>query len=310
MKILVVSSGNSGKITPFIKQQSESIKELGVEVEHFLIKGHGISGYLSNYKDLIKRLKQTKFDIVHAHFGLSGALSVLQRKVPVIVTFHGCDINEAKLRIISKYLVSPLTKYNIVVNESMLKFLPANKTTLVPCGIDIEQLPLIDKMEARSRLGFNNQKKYVLFSSSFTREEKNAQLALDAMNLISDSNVELIEFKGYSYDLVKYLFAAVDVALLTSIREGSPQFVKEAMVCNCPVVTTNVGDVKWLINDTPGCFITSFETNDVAEKIKLALEFASQNRQGKARERILNLNLDNAYIAKKVVEIYNNAVTN
>jgi teichuronic acid biosynthesis glycosyltransferase TuaC len=308
MKILVVSSGNGGKITPFIKQQSESLQELGVEIEYFLIKGHGIKGYLSNLKDLKKRLMHTKFDLVHAHFGLSGALAILQRKVPVIVTFHGCDINEPKLRIISKYLVSPLTKENIVVNESMLKFLPANKTTLVPCGIDIEQLPLIDKMEARAKLGFNNHKTYILFSSSFTREEKNATLAFEALKLINDPNIELIEFKGYAYDSIKYLFGAVDVALLTSIREGSPQFVKEAMVSNCPIVSTNVGDVSWVMGDTSGCYISSFDPTNVAEKINLALEYASNHIRTKARERILNLDLDNKKIAKRVVEIYENAL--
>jgi glycosyltransferase involved in cell wall biosynthesis len=163
-------------------------------------------------------------------------------------------------------------------------------------------------MEARTKLGFSSHKTYILFSSSFTREEKNAPLAFEAMKLINDPNIELIEFKGYSYDSIKYLFGAVDVALLTSIREGSPQFVKEAMVSNCPIVSTNVGDVSWVMGNTPGCYISSFDPSDVAEKIKLALEYASNHKRTKARERILDLDLDNKNIAKRVVEIYEKAL--
>jgi glycosyltransferase involved in cell wall biosynthesis len=97
---------------------------------------------------------------------------------------------------------------------------------------------------------------------------------------------------------------AADILLLTSFSEGSPQIVKEAMSCNCPIVSTYVGDVRWVIGDTKGCYITTFDPADVVEKIKLALKFSEKIGRTKGRERIIELGLDSDTIAKKIIDVY------
>ena len=92
-----------------------------------------------------------------------------------------------------------------------------------------------------------------------------------------------------------------ELVILTSLWEGSPNVIKEAMACNCPIVSTNVGDVRWVIGDTEGCYITSFDPEDVAEKIKLALEFGKRTN---GRDRIIELGLDSETIAKRLIDIY------
>ncbi len=92
---------------------------------------------------------------------------------------------------------------------------------------------------------------------------------------------------------------ASNLLLLTSFSEGSPQIIKEAMACNCPIVATDVGDIKEVIGNTEGCYITSFNPDDVAAKIKLALDF---NKRTNGREKIKPF--DNELIAKKIYKIY------
>jgi len=87
--------------------------------------------------------------------------------------------------------------------------------------------------------------------------------------------------------------------------EASPMVVKEAMACNVPVVSTDVGDVKKVIGDTEGCYICERNPQDVAEKIEKALE---SNARTKGRERIINLGLGLDQIAAKIIDIYKGLV--
>lgn len=104
MKILIVCSGNVSDISlqlhhAFIFEQIESVKNrYNIDYDTYFVKGKGISGYLSNLPELKKKIKAFNPDIVHAHFGLSGLLAVLQRITPVVITFHGSDVNMKKTR--------------------------------------------------------------------------------------------------------------------------------------------------------------------------------------------------------------------
>lgn len=299
MKILIVSSCNAGYITPFVQEQSDSLSLLGVQVSHYLIKGKGIKGYLKNLKPLIKTIKNNKIDLVHAHYGFSGLLSVMQRIVPVVITFHGCDVNRISFRIFSKIAVI-LARHAIFVNDTMVNKMKLKKNfSVVPCGIDIDFFKPLDKNEARQKMGLNKEKTYVLFSSSFDRPEKNVALAREALKKLPEAG--LLELKGYSREECLYLFNAVDLLLLTSFREGSPQVVKEAITCNCPVVSTDVGNVKMLIDKVEGCFICSFDPQDVTDKINKAL---SVGKSSNGKERLIELKLDSISTAKKLLGIY------
>ena len=158
--------------------------------------------------------------------------------------------------------------------------------------------------EAREKLGFSRDKKYILFLADPARPEKNFSLAEKAFNRLKEThNIELLPVYDKPHTDIPYYLSAADVLLLTSHFEGSPNAIKEAMACNCPVVSTDVGDVKEVISDTEGCFITSFEPEDVAEKLKLALDFGKRTN---GREKIKHL--DDKIIAQKLIDVYNSVL--
>jgi glycosyltransferase involved in cell wall biosynthesis len=143
-------------------------------------------------------------------------------------------------------------------------------------------------------MGLTPDEKFVLFSGSFKNSVKNYPLAKAAIHHLNDrvvlsSSIKLVELKGYSPEQVCLLLNACDIALLTSLSEGSPNFIKEAMACNRPIVSTDVGDVRDLVEGIPGCFISESNPKDVADKIKQALEF--ENSIG-ARERIIDREME------------------
>jgi glycosyltransferase involved in cell wall biosynthesis len=149
----------------------------------------------------------------------------------------------------------------------------------------------------------------VLFASDFSPPVKNYSLAYSAIKLL-DNNINLIELKGYNREQVNQLLNSCDLMLLTSTREGSPQLVKEAMACNCPIVSSDVGDVKEVINQTVGCYICSFEPQDVAQKIKQAIEYSRIYNRTNGRARIIELGFDNETIADKIIAVYNKILNN
>jgi glycosyltransferase involved in cell wall biosynthesis len=307
MKVLIVCSGTSGQISPFIVEQAESLKKNRVKIDYFLIIEKGFFGYIKSRKELLKKGNDFKPNIIHAHYGLSGLLANLQRKTPVVTTFHGGDIYIKQSNILLLFLsllATFLSKTNIFVNNNIPLFFRLNYYRVIPCGVFQSIFSPISKSKARKQMQFEKTTRYILFSSSFDNVIKNYPLAKRALGLLNDENIKLIELKGCTRQEVSILMNTADLALMTSVSEGSPQFIKEAMACNIPIVSTDVGDVKEVIGNTEGCYITTFEPEDVADKIKKALEFAETKGRTKGRERLKELGLDSKTVAKKIINVY------
>ena len=303
MKILIVASFNKGFFAPFILEQSAALEQLGHTVHFFGIQGRGIWGYVSNYKGLKRIIQDYKPDVIHAHYGLSGLLATLQRRVPVVTTFHGSDINNPKVLPFSK-IAMRLSAFTIFVSQKNVDIArPTKKFALLPCGVNSDNFSMMSKHDARLQLHLDATKTYVLFAGSFATSVKNPELAQKAIALLK--NVELIELKGYSREEVNYLMHAVDVALMTSHTEGSPQFVKEVMVCGCPLVSVDVGDVKEVTAGVEGCYIVSRDAEEIAEKLQIALNFKGRTH---GRERIVELGLENRKVAETILGIYNHVI--
>lgn len=306
MRILVVASFNKGRFVPFIIEQAEALKRAGCEVEFFGVQGKGLKGYLDNLPLLRQRIRSFNPDVIHAHYGLSGLFANLQRRVPVVSTYHGSDINDKKVLTFSK-LSMKLSAWNIFVSKKTLEIANLRKRyTLLPCGIDLSDLQLTEKNEARRKMNLDAEKEYVLFAGAFDNAVKNVALANETIRFLHDGNVELLELKGYSREEVTLLMCAADAFLMTSISEGSPQVVKEALACGCPIVSVNVGDVKERIEGVIGCYVAeSREPKELEKYLELAMSFEGKT---KGREKIIADNLDNRSVADKLLDVYRKVI--
>ncbi|MDC3366071.1 glycosyltransferase family 4 protein [Flavobacteriaceae bacterium] len=304
MKVLIVCSGNFegglDKVSihrAFVSDQVEALKKKGVDIEYFLIKGKGIKGYFNNILKLKSFLKDNSFDIAHAHSGLSGLVLSFARRKKNVVTYHGSDINLLKTRVLSMVPIF-LSSANIFVSSVLKKksIFFKRKSIVIPCGIDMDLFKLIEKNEAKSFLNLKSTKKIVLFSSSFKNTIKNYPLAKRAVDNL-DFEVEFLEIRNRTREEVVLLLNAADVVLLTSHSEGSPQIIKEALSCNCPIVSLDVGDVKERIKNVDNCFISKPE--ELTKKLNQVL---CSGQRSNGRKFIKQFS--NSIIADKIIKIY------
>jgi glycosyltransferase involved in cell wall biosynthesis len=305
VRVLIVASGNTKAASPFIIEQVESLKKIDIHIEYFLIKGRGWTGYLKSLSKLKKKIKNKKFNLIHAHYGLSGLLATLQRKIPVIITFHGSDININKNYKWS-FIASRLSSKNIFVHKDQPKKLKVmlNEKDIIPCGINLKIFQPKDKVALRKKLNWDQKKVYILFSSSFDKPVKNVNLAYKSTQNIKNS--ELIELKNYTKIELSNLMNAADLLLVTSFSETGPLIVKEAIACNCPVVSTDVGDVKEIIVKRKNSFVTSYNPKEIEAVIKKVIKLKKPVPKDELTLQEYDLN----YAAQRIKVVYQECLKN
>ncbi len=301
MKVLFVSSGNSKYgISPIVLNQGNSLKKLGVSVDYFTITGKGLAGYLKSIPKLYHYRKKNDYHIVHAHYSLSAFVASLSGSKPLVVSLMGSDVkSKSWTKSFIKIFNYFFWKSCIVKSAEMKKDLGIKNIHIIPNGVDFELHKPLDQDKALIELKWDPGKKHILFAADPHRPEKNYKLAKETFRFIIYDEVELHFLKNVPHQQIPVYFAASNVVLLTSFWEGSPNVIKEAMACNCPVVATDVGDIKEIISGVEGCYISSFDPSDLANKLKLALQFGKRTN---GREHIEHLKEEN--IAQKIIGIY------
>ena len=311
MKILIVGNNKPGHFAPFVEEQARALQQ-GCEVMFFGVQGKGIMGYLRCLPALKRAIKQHQPNLIHAHYGLSGLLANLQRRVPVITTYHGSDINVPSVLRFSK-IAMRLSAWNIFVSKRNIAIAqPKEKFTLLPCGVNlplpwsemqtqrIEQLTLNQWVQEKLNAGV----KHVLFAGAFNNAVKDPELAKAVINELASEGVEveLIELKGFNRDQVNALMYNCDTLLMTSKTEGSPQVIKEAMACGCPIVSVDVGDVAERVSGVEGCYVVSSrEPAAIAKALQQSLAFSGKTN---GRQRIIEMGLSNEQVAERLMAIY------
>jgi glycosyltransferase involved in cell wall biosynthesis len=318
MKVLFVSSGNtkSFDIAPFIKVQGESLRSKEIDVEYFRVTGKGIFGYLSNVKPLKKILSNSKFDVIHAHFTLSAWVAVLSfTETPIVLSLMGTDAygrvdKLKKNRIHFNYftlltlLIQPFVRKIISKSPNIERFVwQKRKSYLLPNGVDITKFyPSRDNF--RLKLGMDPKKMYLLFLGNTHDPRKNYQLILDAQKQLDLIGIEVISPYPIPHQKVFEYLNSVDVLVMCSFEEGSPNVVKEGMACNCKGVFTDVGDVRYLVEGVEGYEIADFDSLDLVDKI---IKVISKD-QCRGRERLLELKLDLPMVAENLIKIYSDSI--
>ena len=142
--------------------------------------------------------------------------------------------------------------------------------------------------------------------ANFLPDDSEKKSDFQSLQKNTKNTIELIELKGYTRDQVNALMYSCDALLMTSKTEGSPQVVKEAMACGCPIVSTDVGDVKERVAGVEGCYVVkSREPREIAEALEMAVAFEGKTN---GREKILEYGLTNELVAKKIIKIYGDII--
>jgi len=307
MKVLFVASGNSFRVSPITKAQGDSLVDVGVEVDYYMIKGKGIKGYLSQIRPLRKYLKEHHYDVVHAHYSFSAFVASLAGAKPLVVSLMGTDVNAKESRRLAIRLFNKLFRWKkiIVKSKSLAEAVKIKNVHIVPNGVNLDLFVSMDQQSCQDKLGWEKGIKHILFPSDPKRPEKDYPLAEKSIKLLG-TKVDTHFFQNVDHKDTVFYYNAADVIFITSKWEGSSNAVKEAMCCGRPIVSLNVGDIKERTEGTAGSYIVEDrDASALANMLTKALSFEG-NTNG--REAIVKSGLDSRKIAKQIVDIYSHCM--
>ena len=315
MKVLLLTNMYPTKSSPyygvFIKEQVNQLQSFDC-IEDISIFNVGdkkgvIGKYVTSLPKLAHFIFRYKPNIIHVHFGftfllLLPFLPILKfSSIKIITTFHGGDlINsltksslKSKIVVYISKLAARFSDRNIAVSKEIFeKFIKSNNNYYLPCGVDDL---FYNKVES-------SRKRLVIFPSDPERVEKNFPLFKRVTNRLKKDNIEfsIESLKGLTREEVRDKLKISTCMLLTSTHEGSPQCIKEAIVCDLPVIATDVGDVKFLLKGLPNCFVSNNET-----LLYLNLKsLMSCDESTFIFEEEVKKQFDGRLVAKKILDIY------
>lgn len=306
MKVIFVASGNKsvGQVSAFVQSQFDSLKEKGLEMRLFPVVGHGTKAHILAAWQLRKLIRREKPNIVHAHYSVCGYVSTLATlflRPRVVVSILGSFPKENRKARIVRFFIKHVWDRTLVKSRRTANQLGMD-LPVIPNGVNLSQFHVIDQAEARIACGFDEDKRYVVWCSNPARSEKRYPLAKQSVATLKDDHVVLVPVFNHPHDEVVRYMCAADVLLLTSISEGSPNVIKEAMACNCPVVSTDVGDVRWVTDGVDGTYVAEHDDPvTIGACLRKALAFGKRTS---GRDAVVIKGLTSESIADKIIALY------
>ncbi len=292
-------------MSPFVKEQVESMRELypDVTIDVRVIEGNRPRGaYLLEMLRLPFVVKKGGYDIVHAHFGLT-LVSTLFVRLPVVVTLHGTDVLVNPTKHVTR-LLAPKASKVIVVAQRLKEALGHGE--VIPCGIDVKSFVLppyhgnspSPKMPGRLK---------ILFPADPERKVKNYRLFQTVCEELErrGNRIEPIHLVNINRANVPEVYWNCDLMLLTSLSEGSPTVIKEAIAAKLPFVSVDVGDVKeWAEQVEFGVVASDREPETIADAVAALMSGIKQRQSFDNSNCLEVINIENS--AKKIRDIYDN----
>ncbi len=320
MKVLIITSEwpNESRpfAVPFLVREIEYIKKLGVNVDVFSFKGRKkLYNYFLSWRKVRRIINNKKYDLIHVHWGYNAILAI-PVKVPIIITYRGDDLNgityingianyfKSFALIYCSKMMSYFASTIILVTDTFkVKLNKKIPSYIIPSGIDLNIFKPINKNFCREKINLSLDKKIILFPANKTDEVKNYNLALEVFSIVKNTinNVDLITIPmNTDMEKIPYYMNSADCILFTSLQEGSPNVIKEALACNIPVVSTNVGDVESRLKNIEGCIVcNNYDSEIIATSVIKTLDHYNKVN---GRKNIEQLGIDKT--ANKIVSIY------
>lgn len=295
-----------------VKEQIEAIEALGAfENEVYFINGRANKfNYFKSISEIRKLVKRGTFDLIHIHYGLAGLfLLFFKPDIPVVITLHSGELYQKKgylNHLMQKNITLSLLKRVrkiIVLNDDMVKLLKPHAPKLLkqPCGTDLELF------KERRMLNESGKKLRIGFPGNKARPEKNYALFEQIVETLRhEFDISVTEFHNLTRDEVVSKLNEIDLLLMTSLVEGSPQIIKEALACNRPVVSTPAGDVSdVLLGVKNSCVVNSFDAADFVGPVRAIISLPREERFSNGRDKLRQMGLGADQVARVVKQVYN-----
>lgn len=319
MKVLHITTNYPTKQYPvfgiFVKEQVESLQELGLKCDVFFSNGKengGIKAHLDSVKKVRQKLKESKYDVIHCHHSISGLILFLAGGTfgnKCVLSYQNDPTREFGGKWLFRILYAAFDKI-IIKNTS--EYLKMNKVSYLPNGTNSDFFKPMDKEACKQKLGWNLNKRYILYmdSNAGTRTQKRYDRYLEVLELLKKDydNLVSVELTNTPREEIPVYMNACDLHLMTSDFEGSPNSVKECLCCNKPVVCTDVGNVRDMMGDIPGCYVTKEkDANELAECVRKVLKSKDPFN---GRELFLAKGYSIKTVAKKLLALYKSLSVN
>jgi glycosyltransferase involved in cell wall biosynthesis len=290
VRVLVVSNMEATAEAPqrgsFVRDQVEALRTIGLDVETF-DWAPGSRNHPPALRALRKVLRRGSFDVVHAHFGLSGAVAALAGADPLVVTFHGTDVRHPATGAISRLL----TRRRILVAAASRALFepeggrpglprPPGRAAVLPTGVDMGRFAPMPREDARAELGLEPDGRYLLFPADPARAVKRHDLA---SAVAERAGARLLTLGTVPPERVPLWINAADAALITSDNEGFGLAAVEALACDVPVLSTPVGVVPFLLAGLSSCHVGPFEAGEWERRATELLDRPRRLDGGRAR---------------------------
>ena len=303
MKVLVITNMYPTEsrpiFGPFIKDQVESLRAAGVEVDVLFVDGStGKLNYLRGVMDMRRMLHKSRYDVVHAHYVYSGWVARMQRSVPVVVSSHGSDTLGSQGWLLRR--LHPIVDAVTITSRQNQNRVGLPNTSILACGVDVAKFCPMDRAEARARLGWAPDRRTMLYVGVDV-PLKRLDVIRQAYAVVSGhrSDVDLVTAVGVSREHIPLHMNAADVLVLASDTEGAPVVIREAAACNLPIVSVDVGDVAEFIEGMTNCHICERTPESMAETVRMVLEAGGRSN---GREFLDRFSLEGT--AQKLIAIY------
>ena len=299
---------------------------------------------------LLKAFRVSKdSDIIHSYWSVAGLIAIITgaaRKTPVVLNIWGSDIIFTKVPVISFFYKLFLNQADAIVCESqhfkkqLTDFgIPWDLISVVPNGIDLDQFKPSNNISLRNKLGLSQHHKIFLTIGSLIHRKGHIYLIEAVPHIIKNfNNVHFIivgegEFRKNLEERIHHLkissyitlagyqkpssiaewLNVADVFILTSLLEGNPNVILEAMACGIPVISTSVGGIEGMIQEGEnGLLMPAKSSTSLAEQANKILQNDELkiNLGQNARKTILNNYGDWKKQSQLLLNVYQKTKTN
>lgn len=330
LRIMITVDAERSKVGPVLphtySMQIDYLRTVGNIIKAFGIDDRtSIMGIHRNLKELQAEIADFHPDILVAYYGsVVGVITRLaSKKIPYVITIRGSDwlgtSNPGYYWRMRDFLSHMCSLWSMngaaqiaVSGSNLVQSLPARlqrKAHNLPTGVDDKAFRLLPWGEARSKLGWSLDEKVILFNAGVGsgKEVKNMPLAILVIKYLQEQfyEVRMEAISTCNRNEVCLRMNASDCLLVTSLHEGSPSIVKEALACNLPIVSTPCGDVEEQTRGVKPGMICPYDARELAQAIAPIL--ASRQRSN-GREQLFKQGLDIESVTQRVLAVYRLAV--